>query len=227
MLVLGVHADEDDAAPARGVRGRRALARRRRLQARSGGGVRLARRRRRARRRLPGRVAREPALRARPRRCDGRPPGPRAGGRARAHLRPAGDRDRLVTGDPADPRARRGRVLDERRGDGDDRGAAQARRPRRRPGGVRARPVLRPDRLAGDARPGGRAAPPARRRGGRDPARGVAPGGRGRRPPRREGDGGRARKPARPRRRAAGRLRPASGRRRAAAERRWPGGRST
>ena len=133
---------------------------------------------------------------------DGRPPGPRAGGRARAHLRPAGDRDRLVTGDPADPRARRGRALDERRGDGDDRGAVQARRPRRRPRGVRARPVLRPDRVAGDARPGGRAAPAARRRGGRDPARGVAPGGRGRRPPRREGDGGRARKPARPRRRA-------------------------
>ena len=42
-------------------------------------------------------------------------------------VRPARDRHRLVAGDPADRRARRGRLLDERGGDRGDRGARLAR----------------------------------------------------------------------------------------------------
>ena len=46
---------------------------------------------------------------------------PRSGSATRElRVRPARDRDRLVAGDPADRRARRGRLLDERRGDRDD-----------------------------------------------------------------------------------------------------------
>ena len=148
----------------------------------------MARRRRRARRQLAGRVARVAGRR----RSSAAmrvvtEPGVVRRRRSGAALRPARDRDRLVAGDPADRRARLGRLLDERRGDRDDRGAGAARRARRRPGRLRARAVLPARRLAGDARPERRPDPLARRCRRRGARRRRAAGGRRRDPPRRAG----------------------------------------
>ena len=104
VLVLGLHADEDDAARARARRRRRRAPRRQRRRARS------------AARCSPGATSSPSGTT--PRRSNGstsqscelvrgdargRQPGRRHGRRAGAAVRPAGDRDRLVTGDPADP----------------------------------------------------------------------------------------------------------------------------
>ena len=104
VLVLGLHADEDDAARdrarRRGARALRACAPASSTPRR----LRLARRRRRARRLLAGRVARRAALRARPRRRRRRPAGRR---RASATRELPYDRLVIATGsspvDPADP----------------------------------------------------------------------------------------------------------------------------
>ena len=89
-------------------------------------GLQVAGHGRRAGRLLAGRVAGGAALRARPRRRGRRAAGVARGRRPRAPLRPARDRHRLVAGDPADPRARGGRLLDEPRGDRDARSAGVA-----------------------------------------------------------------------------------------------------
>ena len=149
MLVLRVHADEDDAArggafvvarPCAGD-GSAAASRGRRLVAGAtvtsdwddSGQLEWLEEQRCA---FVAASARRPGRRRR-----GRRPG--------ARLRPARRRDRLAAGDPAGRRPRRRRVLDERGGDVDARGAGKPRGHGRRPGGRRALAVLRAHGLAG------------------------------------------------------------------------------
>ena len=184
MLLLRLHADQGDAAPARG-RCRGAQRARRR-----GGGDRAGRRQaavlaprpdhQRLGRLVASRLARvqrrhagaRPGEDRPPRRCRGRRPG--------AALRQAGGCHRVVGVDPADPRPGQRRVLDQPGGDANARGAREHRHRRRRAGGLRVRPAVLPTRVAGRGRGRRRPAAPQRGRGGGADAR-RGPRGRGRR----------------------------------------------